>query len=285
MADMSLWFPIVGMAWTLIGAFVAYRKEWLRMPEKSPTFPFTARQFFFVVFAFFLFAGAFIFSSFLGHALVLALAQTPLTVSFGSRNEVLVAEQLVGLTFSALGVALIASFLPDDICQIITGKSGGIKKWAKGFFFGTLFFPLISLVSWLINAIMSIVAPQFEAMQVALVFLTNVRGSGITFWILIAYVVLVVPYIEEMIFRGALQGLFSGVLHPTLAVLSTSLCFSLFHYSPMQKGSNIEILIGLFVFSLFASSIRMKEDAVASSMGLHAGFNATSILFFLSQAS
>lgn len=87
-----------------------------------------------------------------------------------------------------------------------------------------------------------------------------------------------VPYVEEILFRGFLQGFLGGVFHPSLAILGTSFIFSLFHYSSLQKSSNFEIMFGLFVFSLFISRLRVKENSVISCIGMHAAFNAVSLV-------
>jgi hypothetical protein len=97
---------------------------------------------------------------------------------------------------------------------------------------------------------------------------------------LILSIVCIVPYVEEMLFRGFLQGFLNGICHPTLSILLTSAAFALFHYSPLQKSSNFEIMIGLFVFSILASKIRIKEDSIYASIGMHSAFNATSLCLF-----
>lgn len=190
-------------------------------------------------------------------------------------------EQILGVIIGSFSVCFITSLLPQDLVPLIKGKSGGWKKWAKGFLFGIAFTPVILLSTWIVGIIVSLISPEVRPPQVALELLAQIPRAGIVFWLLLFTVVSLVPYIEETLFRGMLQGFLNGICHPTLSILLTSSAFSLFHYSPLQKSSNFEIIAGLFVFSILASKIRLKEDSLAASIGMHAAFNAASLCLFL----
>ena len=94
---------------------------------------------------------------------------------------------------------------------------------------------------------------------------------------MIGVAVFLAPYVEEMLFRGFLQGFLNGLVHPALSVLVTAAAFALFHYSSLQKGSNLEIMAGLFLFAVISSNLRAREDSIITSVGYHAAFNATSL--------
>jgi membrane protease YdiL (CAAX protease family) len=197
-----------------------------------------------------------------------------------SNNEWLALLQDFGLLFSLAGISLVVSLVPEDLLPVALGKAGGWKKWIKGFITGAVFFPVVTLVAAIVDMVIACSHPELRAPQAALVFLSQLDPSRLLFWVTIFFVVFVVSYVEEVLFRGFLQGFLGGLVHPVLAVLATAVAFSLLHYSVSQKASNCEIMAGLFVFSLLSSRMRAKEDSVTASIGMHAGFNAVALLFF-----
>lgn len=279
----TLWWCGVGAIWTVAALFLTLRGGWLALGERSEAFPFSARQFFLMVLAltvaFISYTASFIAS----RSCVITVQKLPMAASLGTltQSEWLAIEQIMGLFFGSIAVSFVTSLLPDDLTSIVKGKSEGWRKWIKGMALGVLFVPVILLATWVIGCIITIVSPETRVPQVALDILARLRNGSFLFWLLIVFIVCVVPYVEEMLFRGFLQGFLNGLVHPILSVLLTSAAFSFFHYSPLQKSSNFEIMTGLFVFSMFASRIRVKEDSISASIGMHAAFNATSLgLFF-----
>ena len=253
------------------------------MPDRSDAFPFSARQFFVMLFFLLVAFASYIASFALARSLVAAFQQLNVSASLGSVTlfEWVAIEQLIGLVLGTIAIFLITSLLPADLAAHVSGKSGGWKKWIKGTAFGFLFVPVILLTTWVIGVIVSIVSPETRAPQIALEVLAHIRESHFLFWLMVVAIVSIVPYVEEMLFRGFLQGFLNGLVHPALSVLLTSAAFALFHYSPLQKSSNFEIMTGLFVFSMLASRMRVQEDSIDASVGMHAAFNATSLCLFL----
>lgn len=278
----TLWWLGLGIVWTVAAFFIAVKGGWLAMPDKSEAFPFSARQFFLMLISAFVAFALYIASFVVAHALITSIQQISGAASLGvlKKSEWLAIEQLLGLVLGIMAVSVIATLLPADVASLVTGKSGGWRKWLKGVFLGIFFVPVILLATWVIGVIISLVNPEGRAPQVALEILSRLRGEGILFWVLLLSIVFIVPYVEEMLFRGFLQGFFNGLVHPTLSIVLTSAAFALFHYSPSQKSSNFEIMIGLFVFSLLSSKIRIKEDSIYASIGMHGGFNATALCLF-----
>jgi membrane protease YdiL (CAAX protease family) len=278
----ALWWWGVAVVWTVAAFFLAFKGGWLSLPDRSEAFPFSARQFFLMVIALFFAFALYIASFVASRSLVLAFQKIPISMSIGglAKSEWLAIEQIIGLVLGTIAVSFITAFLPADLLPIVTGKSEGVKKWFKGTVLGFLFVPVILLATGVIGLIVSIVSPETRAPQVALEVLTNLRGTSVVFWLLLVSIVCIVPCVEEMLFRGFLQGFLNGLVHPTLSLLLTAAAFSFFHYSPLQKSSNFEIMIGLFVFSILSSKIRVKEDSINASIGMHAAFNATSLCLF-----
>lgn len=278
----ALWIWVGALIWAIAGFVWVVKGQWLAMPEKSDAFPFSARQFFLMLIALLFAFGLYVASFLIAHSLTEAFQHLPPALSLGlnSKPEVQALEQLFAIILGTAGVWIVSSLLPDDLAGLVMGKSGGWKKWLKGVGLGFLFVPVIFFVTWVIGTIISLTTSEERSLQLSLEMLVNLRGTSFLFWILAPIVIFIVPYVEEMLFRGFLQGFLNGLLHPTLAVLCTSAVFALFHYSPLQKSSNFEIMAGLFVFSILASNVRAKEDSIWASIGLHAAFNATSLCLF-----
>ena len=76
--------------------------------------------------------------------------------------------------------------------------------------------------------------------------------------------------VEEVIFRGWLLSVLARKSNIVLAVLLVSLTFTFLHYSPHQP---LLIVMGSFLFSLFACTWALRTGSVWGVMGWHTGWN------------
>jgi membrane protease YdiL (CAAX protease family) len=76
--------------------------------------------------------------------------------------------------------------------------------------------------------------------------------------------------VEEILFRGWLLSAVARKLNVTLGVALTSMVFMLLHYGPGQHWS---VMLGTFLFSLFACAWALKTGNIWGVMGWHAGWN------------
>jgi membrane protease YdiL (CAAX protease family) len=89
--------------------------------------------------------------------------------------------------------------------------------------------------------------------------------------------VVVVPFVEELIFRGMLQTLFrSYIIRPWPAIFLASFVFVVFH-------ANAPHWPALFVLSLCLGYTYEKSGSLFRSIFVHALFNAMSVLAALNQ--
>ncbi len=89
--------------------------------------------------------------------------------------------------------------------------------------------------------------------------------------------VIVVPFVEEFIFRGMIQTLFrSYIVKPWPAIFAASLIFIIFHANP-------EHWFALFTLSLCLGYTYEKSGSLFRSIFVHAMFNAMSVLAALNQ--
>ena len=109
-----------------------------------------------------------------------------------------------------------------------------------------------------------------EALRAQLAALTPASG-GVAALMLVS-VALVVPFIEELFFRGAL---FTALLRsgPALvAIWTTSIAFVLAHQEPRNWAP-------LLVVALVLGELRRRGGSIWAGVALHAAFNATTLLF------
>jgi membrane protease YdiL (CAAX protease family) len=88
--------------------------------------------------------------------------------------------------------------------------------------------------------------------------------------------VVVVPFVEELIFRGMLQTLFRSYLKPWPAIFVASLIFIIFHANP-------EHWFALFALSVCLGYSYEKSGSLFRPIFVHALFNAMSVLAALNQ--
>lgn len=114
--------------------------------------------------------------------------------------------------------------------------------------------------------------------QVAVHYLKTTLGSPIQLVFALLTILLLAPAIEEFLFRGCLQTFFKRHLGTKAAILLTSLCFALFHFSTSQGIGNIALIGSLFVFACFLGFIYERQSSLFASIGLHMTFNLASAL-------
>ncbi len=76
--------------------------------------------------------------------------------------------------------------------------------------------------------------------------------------------------VEEILFRGWLMSAVARKLNVSWAVVLTSLVFMLLHYGPGQHWS---LMLGTFLFSLFACAWALRAGNIWGVMGWHAAWN------------
>lgn len=155
-------------------------------------------------------------------------------------------------------------------------KQPGFKLGAISWLF---IFPIIllwsSIMEYLVERMTGI--PRHE--QVAVLALKEAPKESVLFWLFILYVVLIVPLMEEVLFRGFLQNWLRRYLPIPIAIVTTSLIFAFFHYSPIQGWSNITIVSSLFILSCVLGWLLHKSASLRAPIALHAVFNTMSVVF------
>ncbi len=100
------------------------------------------------------------------------------------------------------------------------------------------------------------------------------RAGGWTTVLLVVFVAIGAPVVEELVYRGMLQRAFSRRIGAIPALLSISVMFALVHPSPVEYP-------GLLVAGLVFGSSTARLDRIGMSWITHAAFNATGLWFVL----
>jgi hypothetical protein len=101
---------------------------------------------------------------------------------------------------------------------------------------------------------------------------------GVTGWLVVILVTVVcAPIIEELFFRGLIQGAFTRRVGVAPAIFITAVVFSLSHVT----GEGVFAPFALFPIALLLGYLRHKTGRLAAGMVAHATFNASVLLLFL----
>lgn len=97
-------------------------------------------------------------------------------------------------------------------------------------------------------------------------------------------VTIIVPCIEEFLFRGVMQSFLREKLSRKSGIFISSFFFSLAHFSILQGIGNIVLLINLFIFSLCIGWFYERVQSLIAPIFLHMLFNGyNSYLIILSR--
>jgi membrane protease YdiL (CAAX protease family) len=169
-----------------------------------------------------------------------------------------------------------------DQRQLILGQ----KPWYQQATFGGaswfIAYPFMLTVTQFVAMIVILIFQELPIEQVAVRQLKDLRAEWWQFSLLSIAIVTLVPFTEEILFRGLLQ---SWLKYKTqrswLAILLTSLVFALFHFSSEQGLTNIELFFAIFLLSCFLGFLYERQRSLWASIGLHAVFNGMSILLLI----
>jgi len=101
---------------------------------------------------------------------------------------------------------------------------------------------------------------------------------GATGWIVVVLVTVVgAPLVEEIFFRGLVQGAFTRRVGAIPAIFITAIIFSVSHVT----GEGVAAPLTLFPMALILSYLRHRTGRLAMGMVAHATFNALVLLLFL----
>lgn len=142
-------------------------------------------------------------------------------------------------------------------------------------------YPFVYAMGILTSLISLAIWKHAKVDQVAVKQLEKTMDNLPLFSIMILMVVIFVPFMEELLFRGFLQSLLRKYVGRGWGLLLTALIFASVHFAPSQGTGNFQLISSLFVLSLFLGFIYEREQTLFASFALHATFNAFSVILLI----
>jgi membrane protease YdiL (CAAX protease family) len=100
------------------------------------------------------------------------------------------------------------------------------------------------------------------------------RADGASMVLLVVMVCLIAPVVEELVYRGLLQGSLAARFDQFLALVAAAAWFTLIHFRPVEYP-------GLFLFGLVAGAGLLYTGRLGLPILTHVGFNVTGLLLAL----
>ncbi|OGN65083.1 MAG: hypothetical protein A3E80_03720 [Chlamydiae bacterium RIFCSPHIGHO2_12_FULL_49_9] len=173
--------------------------------------------------------------------------------------------------------------LPERAKMGVAGRAFEKDEFGKDCFFALLAllaaFPLVLFLNQLIELTLTYVFQITQIPdQLAVRYLKATFGHPLYLLLATSAIIVLAPLTEETLFRGFLQSFIRQHLGVKQAVIITSACFSLFHYSSQQGLGNLPIVGSLFILSLFLGFLYERQRSLLAPIILHALFNSISVL-------
>lgn len=96
------------------------------------------------------------------------------------------------------------------------------------------------------------------------------RAAGASALLLVLVVVVGAPIVEELVYRGLLQGALTARLDDVVGVVIASAWFAIIHFRPVEYP-------GLFAFALVAGACVVSTRRLGMATAAHVAFNATGL--------
>jgi uncharacterized protein len=100
------------------------------------------------------------------------------------------------------------------------------------------------------------------------------RASGGSMLLLVLMVCVGAPLVEELVYRGLLQGSFAARINHVPAWIAASALFTVVHFRPVEYP-------GLFVIGLVCGACALVTGRLGMAIACHIGFNVTGLLIAL----
>lgn len=192
-----------------------------------------------------------------------------------------------GIILGGCFSVLLSLFLfPSKVRQDIWGLNSSLKSMREGVIALAWIFPFLisfnQILSWMNNYLFDTL-PVDQAAVGAIKSILKYPGL---FFSTAFLTCTAVPLTEELLFRGILQSWMKRYFQKGwLAIFLSSAVFAMFHFSPDQGASNIELLSSLFLLSVVMGMMYEKTQSLWTPIAFHGCFNLISLLFIYFQES
>jgi len=195
----------------------------------------------------------------------------------------------ISIVLSTIAVAIYSLVLGFPVMKSIWDGGGTtLRHKIKSVLIGALswlfVYPWVIVVAQLVTILfilhMQETPPIIDQEMVR--HLKEIASDKALFFGTIFSVIILVPIAEEILFRGFLQNFFRRYLGIFASIILTSALFASLHYSIGQGFANWQIVISLFLVSLFLGYLYERQQTLWAPIALHVAINGISIaiLFF-----
>jgi uncharacterized protein len=180
-------------------------------------------------------------------------------------------------------VAALALWIPTLVALRFTSMQFGVGTWRDDYRFS---FRVVDLIGVPVGVLTQLVlvrlvywplvelwpdtfsSPQLEESA------RDLYDSADGVWLvaLIFIVVVGAPVVEELLYRGLLQGAFERRVHEAVAVVVVAVWFALIHFRPVEYP-------GLLVIGLVLGTCALLTRRLGMGIVAHAAFNATGLVW------
>lgn len=200
-------------------------------------------------------------------------------ISSFSRQEQESFSLLVALVTASLLLIGFNRLHAKEVRASIWGTKATFIAIGKGVLYCFLCYPVVMALVQGIHLGLEWFGQKPYQEQVALAQLKAIAHYPWLFWSYALAVVTLVPFVEEFLFRGLFQNYVERYLGTKFSIVLTSILFALFHFSQEQGSTNIELMLGLFLYSCFIGIFYCKERSLWTPLAMHATFNAITLFF------
>lgn len=195
---------------------------------------------------------------------------------------------LFGLNITvSIGVTILAEILVVIIALFYTKSIPNWKEYLRlnnfnlknvltGILLGLSVWCVLQFVSFLIG-LMGIETQSSDTSQ-SIISNTGIIGAITMFFI----VPVVVPFVEELFFRGAVLRSFENGLktnnNKIWAIVLSSILFGLAHFQGLSNFSDVFVIVWITSMSLVMGFYAVKTNSIWTSFFIHATYNLTTII-------
>jgi uncharacterized protein len=161
--------------------------------------------------------------------------------------------------------------------RVMSSFKNGVFAWGVAF-------PLVTLFSQALHQVRIVLGSEEKAEQVAVNLLQQAKDFPGVFWGSLFVIICIVPYVEELLYRGFLHTWLRNFLPRIVVIILNATLFAFAHFSFGQGSANFEIVGGLLIFSLFLDFLYERERTLWAPYFAHVCFNAVSGLLLVLQS-
>ncbi len=141
--------------------------------------------------------------------------------------------------------------------------------------------PVVSCVATFTDMIVDLIFNTVVFEQDAISYLKKTKEYPFALIFSVFTIVLLAPFLEELLFRGIIQNYFSNLLGDLWGLIVASAIFAGVHFSFSHGLGNISLIVSLFALSLLIGHTYNRQRSLFAPFAFHAIFNGFTVIRLL----